>query len=196
MKGIQIVSVFITNPLFYPIWWLIGSWSIWLLLRLTPRWPSLPIMLIYSVSVLIAFVKSLRIFEACFLIEICAPDFALVSCRGFLLVRRCVFADELDFKPRTCKEPGSNTVMILVRRSGRVGFNTRRTRVAINQNKYSNQNNQSGCRSWDSSLCSSFRTSRGRSGRRCIFVFHPTGQALRGNCQILRFSPDLVFLPR
>jgi hypothetical protein len=77
MKLIQIVSVFITNPLFYPIWWLIGSWLIWLLLRLTPRRPSLPNMLIYSVSVLIAFVKSLRIFEACFLIEICAPDFGL-----------------------------------------------------------------------------------------------------------------------
>jgi hypothetical protein len=77
MMLIQILSDFITNPLFYPIWWLVGSWLVWLLLRLTPWRPSLPIMLIYSVSVLIVFVKFPRIFEACFLIDICAPDFAL-----------------------------------------------------------------------------------------------------------------------
>ena len=68
----------VTYPLIYPIWWLLGSWLIWLFLKLTPRArPTLPIMLIYSVAVLIKFVKSFRELGACFIIELCAPHFSL-----------------------------------------------------------------------------------------------------------------------
>jgi hypothetical protein len=76
---VRILNDLIPNPLFYPIWWLLGSWLIWLFIKLTP-WPrpTLPIMLIYSVSVLIEFVKSFRELEACFIIEICAPFFSLL----------------------------------------------------------------------------------------------------------------------
>lgn len=75
---IQNLSELIFYPLHYPLWWLIGSWLIWLLLKWTPvARPTLPIMLIYSVAVLIKFVKLFRELAACFMIELCAPYFSL-----------------------------------------------------------------------------------------------------------------------
>lgn len=67
-----------TYPLIYPLWWLLGSWLIWLCLKWTPRVrPTLSIMLLYSVGVLIRFVKSFRELGACFIIDLCAPYFSL-----------------------------------------------------------------------------------------------------------------------
>jgi len=79
MVLIQLMGDIITNPLFYSIWWLLLSWIIWSLVKLTP-WsrPTLPTMLIYSISVAIEFTKSRRQLEACLMIDICAPDFSLV----------------------------------------------------------------------------------------------------------------------
>ncbi|HLO31150.1 MAG TPA: hypothetical protein VK249_18520 [Anaerolineales bacterium] len=72
------MSDLILGPLSYPLWWLLVSWFAWLLLRRVslPR-PSLPIMLIYSVSVAIEFIKAFRKVEVC--IELCYPDFSLLE---------------------------------------------------------------------------------------------------------------------
>jgi hypothetical protein len=75
---IRNLSELISYPLHYPLWWLLGSWLIWLFLKWTPvARPTLPIMLLYSVAVLIRFVKSFRELGACFIIELCAPYFSL-----------------------------------------------------------------------------------------------------------------------
>ena len=79
---IRILIVLLSYPPSYPIWWLLGSWLIWLLIKRTPL-PrlSLPTMLIYSIAVAIGFMKSLREFEVpCF--EFCIRDF---SWPGFLV---------------------------------------------------------------------------------------------------------------
>ena len=75
---IQNLIELFTYPLNYPLWWLLGSWLIWLFLRWMPgARPTLPIMLLYSIAVLIRFVKSYRELGACFIIELCVPDFSL-----------------------------------------------------------------------------------------------------------------------
>ena len=79
MLLVTILGDFLSNPLSYPLWWLSGSWLIWLLLKWTPvARPHLPVMLIYSVAVLIQFVKSFRELEACLVIDLCAPYFSLL----------------------------------------------------------------------------------------------------------------------
>jgi hypothetical protein len=76
--------IFIQNlllyPLHFPIGWLLGSWVIWLLLKSTVKsYPPLWGMLLYSVAIAIETVSGFRKLEACFVIELCAPYFSLLS---------------------------------------------------------------------------------------------------------------------
>ena len=70
-----ILDLIKADPL-YPIWWLFLSWIIWLLLR----WrnlsrPSVSIMLLYSTSIIIFFIKTWQGLNAC--IELCYFDFSV-----------------------------------------------------------------------------------------------------------------------
>jgi hypothetical protein len=73
---IDIIIDTITFPHLYPLWWLFFSWLIWFLFkrRNWPR-PDVPIMLIYSTSIGIFFLKDLQGYMTC--IELCVPYFSL-----------------------------------------------------------------------------------------------------------------------
>jgi hypothetical protein len=79
MMVIENLTNLLNYPLYYPVWWLLGSWIIWVFLKWTswPR-PTLSMMLLYSISVAIEFVESVRELEACFAIELCASTFSLL----------------------------------------------------------------------------------------------------------------------
>lgn len=79
MEIIRIVIDLAIDPLNYPIEWLIFSWLIWLVLKLFERTrPATSIMLIYSTSVGITFVRGLQEMRACIRIELCYPNFDLL----------------------------------------------------------------------------------------------------------------------
>jgi hypothetical protein len=75
---IYIIFETASSPLLYPLWWLFFSWLIWSLLkrRHWPR-PSVSIMLIYSTSTGIFFLRNLQGYVNC--IELCVPYFSLFS---------------------------------------------------------------------------------------------------------------------